>query len=90
MSQALQWINVNKLHVAIGVSYFVMIAMYALIVWRSSRPIASVHLSRASWTTKKDSVDNVVISMFGQKDLLLGAKETLAPNFAMGAVAFTA
>ena len=76
MAQTLQWINVNKLHVAIGVSYFVMLAMYALIVWRSSRPIASVPVSNAPSMTKKDNVDNVVISMFGQKDLLLGVKRT--------------
>ena len=91
-------VSVNKMHVAIGVSYFVIIAMYALIVWRSGRPIEPVSLARASSSTPtaKEDADNVVVSFFGQtKDEILAngaavVNKSLAPNFAIGAVASTA
>jgi hypothetical protein len=96
---------VNKIHLAIGVSYFVMIAAYALVVWRSGRPIEPVSLARASSSTPtaRRGMDDVVVSLFGQtKDEILanGAAaagsfalnkaKSLAPNFAIGAVASTA
>jgi hypothetical protein len=97
--------GVNKIHLAIGVSYFVMIAAYALVVWRSGRPIEPVSLARASSSTPtaRRGMDDVVVSLFGQtKDEILanGAAaagsfalnkaKSLAPNFAIGAVASTA
>ena len=94
--------GVNKVHLAIGVSYFVMIAAYALVVWRSGRPIEPVSLARASSSTPtaREDVDNVVVSFFGQtKDEILAngtvavvdnKARSLAPNFAIGAVALTA
>jgi hypothetical protein len=97
--------GVNKIHLAIGVSYFVMIAAYAVVVWRSGRPIEPVSLARASSSTPtaRRGMDDVVVSLFGQtKDEILtnGAAaagsfalnkaKSLAPNFAIGAVASTA
>ena len=97
--------GVNKIHLAIGVSYFVMIVAYAVVVWRSGRPIEPVSLARASSSTPtaRRGMDDVVVSLFGQtKDEILanGAAvagsfglnkaKSLAPNFAIGAVASTA
>ena len=93
--------GVNKIHLAIGFSYFLMIAAYALVVWRSGRSIEPVSLARASSSTPtaRSGMDDVVVSLFGQtKDEILanGAAvvnnkaKSLAPNFAIGAVALTA
>jgi hypothetical protein len=87
--------SINKRHVAIGTVLFCMIAMYVIVVslnWGNIKPV------RVSSAIPRDT-DGVLVSLFGKTKLALDAPDapsstttsetnsTLAPNFALAAVA---
>ena len=88
-------VSINKRHVAIGTVLFCMIAMYVIVVWLNWGHITPVRVSSA---IPRDT-DGVLVSLFGQTKHALEAPSTntsgtttttittLAPNFALAAVA---
>ena len=88
-------VSINKRHVAIGTTFLFMIAMYVIVLWLNWPYITPVPVSSA---IPRDT-DGVLVSLFGQTKHALEAPSTnasaasatttgtLAPNFALAAVA---